>query len=49
MRWLIGVVAVAAAVAAAARLRGRQPRYAYGRWRDGDLGMPRVVPIIDGP
>lgn len=49
MRWLIVVASVAAAVAAVARLCGREPRYAYGRWRDDACVMPVIGPIIDGP
>jgi hypothetical protein len=49
MRWLILVAAGVAAAAAIARLRDREPRYAYGRWWSGDLEMPRIVSIIDGP
>lgn len=49
MRMLILVAAVVAAAAAVARFRGREPRYAYGRWREDAFPMPTVVPIMDGP
>ena len=49
MRRLIVVAAVIAAIAAARWRRDREPRYAYGRWREDDRGMPRIVPIIDVP
>jgi hypothetical protein len=47
MRRLIVIAAVIAAIAAVWGRRSREPRYAYGRWRADDRGMPRIVPIID--
>lgn len=49
MRWLIVILTIGTAAAAAVRFRRREPTYAYGRWRDGDAGMPRIVPVIDVP